>query len=667
MAFSRSMALRYYIRVCLFFPLPAYGALFWTDSILLMLLACSALLAVPLHFLWMRKRLGPFLAFLSCVYAAQMALCLCMAHFRLASHHTAEAVKPDAPIQTISVVMTAHNEQQYLKRTLDSIIETTPAEVLVEIILIDDGSQPPLEVSGYDQVQLRRHERRGLVKSKMEGGNMARGDMIMFLDAHVKPTKGWYKPILRHVNINYKRVVVPLIPILDGDSWQINNLAVGVKMMFDWQLRFKWLDDGSDLVPCMSGGLFGITKRWWHESGEYDYGMNMWGGENIEQSIRIWLCGGEIFVARDSRIGHVFRKEFPYEINSTEIMINKVRAVETWFDDYKAYFYHAEPNAARLLPAMGSIEERLALKDRLHCKPFHWFVHKFHQVFHQKGMLPPESFQIHDALTGLCLQTVDGNYLEEAPCEEVPRQRFRREGGNGIQSVDSHLCLQAEPGRSQVGNPAKLGACTRRATSAWKHANGQIRFGNACLQSQAEGPLLLKGCKLKGAGPFQLVGHKAAESPFCHQRTPQDELRRKEQDALSKDALRIALCVINESFGQAAWEASGLPVKRLGSAKAAVELLRVWGDLEQLGVQEGVMSATYPIFEFSREEWDRTVGTAQDGTVITYEAVESSTSHSAGDPEGAVPEGGFSKPKTVCKIVSVVQPVEKASKPGVKA
>ena len=28
--------------------------------------------------------------------------------------------------------------------------------------------------------------------------------------------------------------------------------------------------------------------------------MNMWGGENIEQSIRIWLCGGEIFVASAS-------------------------------------------------------------------------------------------------------------------------------------------------------------------------------------------------------------------------------------------------------------------------------------------------------------------------------------------------------------------------------
>lgn len=31
----------------------------------------------------------------------------------------------------------------------------------------------------------------------------------------------------------------------------------------------------------MSGGLLGITKRWWYESGEYDNGMLMWGGENI--------------------------------------------------------------------------------------------------------------------------------------------------------------------------------------------------------------------------------------------------------------------------------------------------------------------------------------------------------------------------------------------------
>ncbi|CAJ1370799.1 unnamed protein product [Effrenium voratum] len=156
-------------------------------------------------------------------------------------------------------------------RMLDSIIQQTPAEVLLEILVVDDGSKPPLGplVTGYGKVTVLRHEaRRGLIKSKTEGGNAAKGDVIMFLDAHVKPEEGWYRPLLKHIGINYKRVVVPEIPILDGDTWKTDENAVGVKMMFDWSLFFNWFEDGNDLVPCMSGGLFAISRRWWHESGE---------------------------------------------------------------------------------------------------------------------------------------------------------------------------------------------------------------------------------------------------------------------------------------------------------------------------------------------------------------------------------------------------------------
>ena len=28
-------------------------------------------------------------------------------------------------------------------------------------------------------------------------------------------------------------------------------------------------------VPVLSGGLFAVTKHWWHEGGEYDHGMGM--------------------------------------------------------------------------------------------------------------------------------------------------------------------------------------------------------------------------------------------------------------------------------------------------------------------------------------------------------------------------------------------------------
>lgn len=54
---------------------------------------------------------------------------------------------------------------------------------------------------------------------------MAEGNIIVFLDAHVKPDPGWAFPILRHINTNYKRVVVPKIPVLNGTTWVVNRKA----------------------------------------------------------------------------------------------------------------------------------------------------------------------------------------------------------------------------------------------------------------------------------------------------------------------------------------------------------------------------------------------------------------------------------------------------------
>ena len=146
---------------------------------------------------------------------------------------------PAPVIKTASVILAAHNEHQYLERTIRSIINECKASELVEIIVIDDASEPPLaeitDKMNITKVKMVRHtEREGLIRSKSHGAAIARGDLIIFLDAHVKPEPNWLAPLFRHTNENWKRVVVPVIPILHGDTWRVESTAVGYKMMFDW-------------------------------------------------------------------------------------------------------------------------------------------------------------------------------------------------------------------------------------------------------------------------------------------------------------------------------------------------------------------------------------------------------------------------------------------------
>nr|XP_031311591.1 inactive polypeptide N-acetylgalactosaminyltransferase-like protein 5 isoform X3 [Camelus dromedarius] len=231
---------------------------------------------------------------------------------------------------------------------------------------------------------IRNKKREGLMRARLVGASHASGDVLVFLDSHCEVNKAWLEPLLHAIDKDPKVVVCPLIDVIDDMTLEYKPSPV-VRGAFNWHLQFKW-----DLIfsyelngpegptrpirsPAMAGGIFAINRHYFYELGQYDKGMNLWGGENMEISLRIWMCGGQLLIIPCSRVGHVVKQHIT---NQTEVAkalaFNNLRVVHVWLDDYKEQFFLRRPDLKSL--DYGNISERVELRKRLGCKSFQWYL-----------------------------------------------------------------------------------------------------------------------------------------------------------------------------------------------------------------------------------------------------------------------------------------------------
>lgn len=132
------------------------------------------------------------------------------------------------------------------------------------------------------------------------------------------------------------------------------------------------------------------------------------------------MCGGTLELIPCSRVGHIFRKRQPYNfpegIDKT-LVWNNMRLAEAWMDSYKQHFYAKRPSIKNR--KYGDISDRLAIREKLHCKSFEWYL----KTIYPELPLPNENLlfggSVRNPASNMCLDTFghkDGGVLGVYVC-----------------------------------------------------------------------------------------------------------------------------------------------------------------------------------------------------------------------------------------------------------
>ncbi|XP_077175956.1 polypeptide N-acetylgalactosaminyltransferase 3 [Paroedura picta] len=434
------------------------------------------------------------------------------------------------PLPTTSVIIVFHNEAwSTLLRTVHSVMYTSPAILLQEIILVDDASEDDYLHSKLDeyvkQFQIvkivRQRKRKGLITARLLGASVATGETLTFLDAHCECFDGWLEPLLARIAENYTYVVSPDISAIDVNTFEFSKPSPyghnHNRGNFDWTLSFGWesLPDHeiqrrkdetySIKSPTFAGGLFSISKEYFEHIGSYDEEMEIWGGENIEMSFRVWQCGGQLEIIPCSIVGHVFRSKSPHTFpKGTQVITrNQVRLAEVWMDEFKDIFYRRNREAAKIVKqkSFGDVSKRLQLRQQLQCKNFTWYLRNVYPELYIPDLNPPISGYLKNMGRRSCLDAGENNNggkpLIMYACHGLGgNQYFEYTAHREIRhNIQKELCLCASRGEAQLNECGYKGKKSRTPPEEkWEIREDQLLYNAAlkmCLTAKSEHPSMV--------------------------------------------------------------------------------------------------------------------------------------------------------------------------------
>ena len=238
------------------------------------------------------------------------------------------------PTRRVSICIPAHNPSN-LRRVFDALALQTYPDALMEVVIADDGSDPPIAaVDGYpfpiSVVRLERTLAFGAGRGRNAAAHRASGDLLMFLDADIVPE--------RQVVASYARWFVDRSDVMAmglcrfADMEQLTDEEFrrmvakdGLGAHFEgkevdnqrWrEITFRRTDDlrieAVDAFRIVIGATFAVTAaQYWAAGGFRELGIR--GIEDIEFGYRMHANGAIMVLDRDAVHWHQGRRNMNLE------------------------------------------------------------------------------------------------------------------------------------------------------------------------------------------------------------------------------------------------------------------------------------------------------------------------------------------------------------------
>jgi GT2 family glycosyltransferase len=224
----------------------------------------------------------------------------------------------------VSVVIPTHNEGTQLLETVDSLLVGLPAGG--EVVVVDDSSTDgSADRFNHPSVRvLRPPERLGVARARNFGAVCAQGEALVFSDAHVRAPSDWAVRLLPLLDQPDVGAVAPAVSVM-GSS--IGSVGYGFRWK-DTSLSVEWLGwqtADPHAVPLLPGGFFSIRHDLFATVGGFDNGLALWGSDDGELCLRLWLMGHSCWLVPTLEVSHLFRAVHPYRVEWEVILHNILR------------------------------------------------------------------------------------------------------------------------------------------------------------------------------------------------------------------------------------------------------------------------------------------------------------------------------------------------------